>query len=98
RSVYAPPLHDALPICSWAQTGYTESVNFDGTGPSWGDGSGRPQVWIFLPEGMHWSQVVPFGLLRGKVLEIFDGKEWRPGAKSLRSEEHTSELQSRENL
>jgi hypothetical protein len=68
---------------SWAEPGYTEVVSFSGNALSWGAGNSRPLVWVFLPENRNWNEIVPFGLLRGKVLESFDGTEWRPGSKQI---------------
>lgn len=67
---------------SWVEPGYTETVDFRST-ISWASGSSRPMIWIFLPEGRSWMDVVPHGLIRGAVLDIFDGEQWRPGAKQL---------------
>lgn len=76
---------------SWAEPGYTEVVSFRGTTLSWAEGNSRPLVWVFLPEGANWQEVVPYGLLRGKVLESFDGLEWRSGSKQMSRSEHSTE-------
>jgi transglutaminase-like putative cysteine protease len=64
----------------WTEPGYTESVDFRST-ISWAGGSSRPMLWIFLPEGRQWPEIIPHGLLRGAVLDIFDGEQWKAGAK-----------------
>lgn len=69
----------------WAEPGYTESVDFR-SAISWAGGSSRPMVWIFLPEGRQWQDILPNGLLRGAVLDIFDGEQWKAGAKQYLAE------------
>lgn len=64
----------------WVEPGYTESVDFRST-ISWAGGNSRPMAWIFLPEGRRWPEILPNGLLRGAVLDIFDGEQWKAGAK-----------------
>lgn len=64
----------------WVEPGYTETVDFR-SAISWSGGNSRPMVWIFLPEGARWPEILPHGLLRGAVLDIFDGERWKTGAK-----------------
>lgn len=60
-----------------AETGYTEVVNFHQSTLGWAGGNPRPVAWIFLPPGENWQRVLPYGLLRGKVLEKFVPMGWR---------------------
>jgi hypothetical protein len=77
-----------LPRSNWAgnqtQTGYTELVSFRSATLGWGDGSAKPVLWIFRTESIPWEAAVPLGLVRGKVLDHFDGVEWRAGVKQFR--------------
>src|SRR5690606_40134674 len=90
---YTRSLHDALPICVyWKDAGVTKE----------GLASWYTQVWHFMA-----PHVVnrPLALLRcpgGTAAQCFFQKHaWKGMGKEIvlaRSEEHTSELQSRENL
>jgi hypothetical protein len=64
----------------WSEPGYTETVDLRSS-ISWAAGSSRPMLWMFRPEGVAWPKILPYGLLRGAVLDRFTGEEWRPGAK-----------------
>ena len=66
-----------------AQTGYTENVNFRSSTLGWASGSSRPLLWIFKPDEVPWRALIPWGLVRTKALEVFDGETWRPGTKPL---------------
>src|SRR5690606_42079513 len=89
--IYTLSLHDALPICAVAQDKKTELFGIIGL-----DGN-----WIIAPSFLkltpNWGNK---NLFRGQPSDEEKSYEYRYDMekKSLRSEEHTSELQSRENL
>lgn len=62
----------------WAETDYTESVSFRRGILAWADGTSRPLVWMFLPEGGDWPNALPGGLVRARALDRFDGVDWTP--------------------
>lgn len=62
-----------------AMPGYSEEVSFQTATFYWTGDESRPVMWLFLPPGNTWAEVVPFGLLRGKTLERFNGRTWRQG-------------------
>lgn len=75
------------------QRGYTEQVNL-GMIPQWGNGSGENQivVRVFLPPGAdkeNWQKEIPHGLIRGRVLDRFDGSKWIASGRSSRKSDST---------
>ncbi|RYZ99047.1 MAG: hypothetical protein EOP11_19930 [Proteobacteria bacterium] len=75
-----------LPRSNWRnqsvrETGYTETVSFRNATLGWAGGNPRPVMWVFRPENISWPRAVPGGLLRAKILEIFDGLDWRAAVK-----------------
>ena len=68
----------------WAQSGYRENISFREGSLGWASGETKTVVWLFLPHGKSWNDVIPRGLLRMKTLDWFDGVEWIEGAKQLR--------------
>jgi hypothetical protein len=67
----------------WVDSGYAERVSFQGGTLLWAQGSPRPMAWIFRSENSNWNEILPFGLLRGKTLDSFDGVDWQPGSKEV---------------
>jgi hypothetical protein len=68
----------------WVDSGYAERVSFQGGTLLWAQGASRPMAWIFRNEESNWNEIIPFGLLRGKTLDSFNGVEWQPGSKEVR--------------
>lgn len=65
----------------WAQSGYRETISFREGSLGWAAGESKTVVWLFLPKGKTWEQILPRSLLRMKTLEWFDGMEWAEGSK-----------------
>lgn len=65
------------------RTGYNEQVNL-GALPNWvgsQSGQGLTALRVFLPPELDtylWQMRIPKGLLRGRVLDRFDGNKWTP--------------------
>ncbi|MGZ3695489.1 MAG: transglutaminase family protein [Bdellovibrionota bacterium] len=72
-----------------AMPGYQEEVSFQTATFYWTGDESRAVMWLFLPKGKSWAEALPFGLLRGKSLERFNGKTWKTGIKHGKS---TSEV------
>ena len=75
-----------LPRSQWegrslTETGYTELVSFRSATLGWAGDNSRPVLWVFRPDNTSWREAIPAGLLRAKVLETFDGTDWRPAVK-----------------
>src|SRR5690606_41730168 len=88
--IYTPSLHDALPI-SFARNSHITEDNLRRSPESAGDPHPRP-LCAFAPlREIHLSQTMICGNHRIH-------REIHAFGRSSRSEEHTSELQSRENL
>lgn len=67
----------------WTEAGYTENVGFLSGTLRWARGTPRPMVWLFKEENQNWQSIVPFGLLRGRVLDQFNGVDWLPGSNEM---------------
>lgn len=65
-----------------AQVGYTEVVSFRTGTLGWAAGNPRTVMWVTRPSGVDWRQVLPGGLVRGKVLERFSGVDWTAAVKA----------------
>jgi hypothetical protein len=71
-----------------SRTGYTEEVSL-GTQRRWGSEDQKPAVRLLLgseAEDPKFQRWIPYGLLRGRALDLFDGKSWKPGAQNLSRE------------
>ncbi len=77
----------------WTEAGYTENVGFLSGTLRWARGTPRPMVWLFKEEFQNWQNLVPFGLLRGKVLDQFNGVDWLPGSNEMETVNSTVESQ-----
>jgi hypothetical protein len=69
----------------WTEAGYTENVGFLSGTLRWARGTPRPMVWLFKEDQQNWQSLVPFGLLRGRILEQFNGVDWLPGTNEMGS-------------
>src|SRR3546814_3620960 len=78
-------LHDALPIFSESQD--CPSSDMDGS-------IARQMSQLVLDEGMSIAGLARAAGVSSDALHGFDETDWRPGTETIRSEEHTSELQS----
>src|SRR5690606_39655141 len=94
-SIYTLSLHDALPICyTLRHERPSFHAEFDWTG------SDDPSPWLCVPTAIDVvGSMLPGGWpeVRARCRELALAGRRRLAA-ALRSEEHTSELQSRENL
>lgn len=62
------------------QTGYTEKVNLtEGAKFGGNSESGTPLVWLISREKKDLSLEIPYGLIRGRSLDVFDGANWSIG-------------------
>src|SRR5690606_39511155 len=87
---YTLSLHDALPICFAYRSTRRASLDRPVTRPV---GPGMYPTCATPWNDTRWcSQVEYIGMSRTRT------SSWCPSSKVVRSEEHTSELQSRENL
>lgn len=59
--------------------GYNEKINFQRGVLSWAKPDSKPALWIFRKGDRSWETVVPYGLLRARALESFNGVEWKLG-------------------
>jgi hypothetical protein len=82
-------LFPLLPRNNWSGgmdssvAGYGQTVSFRYSTREWLQADSRPLVWMEALVPWQWNLAVPRGLLRGKVLDHFDGVEWHSGTRSL---------------
>jgi hypothetical protein len=63
-----------------SKTGYTEEVNLS-TERRWGSEDQKPAVRLLIgaeARDPHFQRWIPYGLLRGRSLDFFDGRTWKP--------------------
>lgn len=72
-----------------SRVGYTEEVSISDWTKFSGSDGGSVAVWIYTDSEIDLSRMFLLGLMRGRVLEIFDGKSWsadpRKNSRSLSS-------------
>lgn len=67
--------------------GFTETISLRNSTLQWGRGTNEPLVTVMLAVDSPKPLVIPYGLLRMSLLDLFDGNEWVPlGKKSERLE------------
>lgn len=60
-----------------AMPGFSEEVSFQTATFYWTGDENKAVMWLFRATNVSWEEALPYGLLRGKTLERFDGKTWR---------------------
>lgn len=60
-----------------AMPGYNEEVSFQTATFYWTGDESKPVMWIFPKDNSGWEKLIPYGLLRGKTLEHFNGQVWK---------------------
>src|SRR5207302_9885746 len=95
-AIYALSLHDALPI--WAFMSVTVSSYKNVVGGEWVDSASGETMEVLNPATGQAIAEVPRGTKEDADRAVEAAKKALPEWLETRSEEHTSELQSRENL
>jgi len=79
---------------SFVNPGYAETISLINSSLQWGRGKNEPLVTVSLSEDSPRPLIIPFGLLRMTVLDLFDGNEWLPKGKKSQRLEFSSTDQS----